>query len=117
MGRSNVTFTNSTGAKIYVAYMRLDYNCRNVCGEPWDVLGWINLDPGETETRPNPTENRWFYYYAESANGAVWSGSYVAEVRQARFEKCRCLGVSPNPYHKVGFRELDTNTYSGVKFI
>jgi hypothetical protein len=27
MGRSDVTFTNSTGTKIYVAYMRFDYNC------------------------------------------------------------------------------------------
>jgi len=123
MGRSNVTFTNSTGTKIYVAYMRLDYGCQTLCGEPWDVLGWINLDPGETETRANPTENRWYYYYAESANGAVWSGPYVAEVRQTQFEKCTCLGViiingpGTNPYHNVGFRELDTNTYSGVNFI
>jgi uncharacterized membrane protein len=123
MGRSTVAFTNSTGAKIYVAYMRLDYNCQNECGDPWDVLGWINLDPGETETRANPTENKWFYFYAEDANGAVWAGPYVAEVTQTRFEKCTCLGVlvqngeATNPYHDVGFRELDTDAYSGVNFI
>ncbi len=123
MGRSNVTFRNSTRAKIYVAYMRLDYDCQNDCGDPWDVLGWIGLDPGEIESRSNPTENRWFYYYAESENGATWSGPFPAEVTQAKFDKCTCLGVivqngSPtNPYHRVGFRELDTNTYSGVNFI
>jgi len=121
MGRSNVTFTNSTKAKIYVAYMRLDWSCKNLCGDPWDVLGWINLNPGETQTRANPTGNRWFYYYAEGG-GAVWAGPYVGEVKQARFEKCTCLGVmvingaATNPYHKVGFRELDTNTYSGINF-
>ena len=120
MGRSTVRFTNSTGTKIYVAYMRRDFSCQSECGNIWDVLGWINLDPGETETRSNPTENRWFYYYAEGANGAVWSGPYPAEVRQSQFEKCTCLGVlvgGVNPYHKVGFRQLDTNTFPGVNFI
>ena len=119
-GRSEVTFTNSYGQKLYVAYMRRDFNCQNECGDIWDVLGWINLDPGETETRANPTDNRWFYYYAEAADGAVWAGPYVAEVIQSRFEKCTCLGVlsgGQNPYHDVGFRELDSETYSGVNFI
>jgi len=107
---------------MYVAYMRVDYNCQNECGDVWDVLGWIGLDPGETESRANSTDNRWFYYYAEAEDGAVWSGPYVAEVTQAKFEKCTCLGVivqngeSTNPYHDVGFRELDTDTYSGVNF-
>lgn len=122
MGRSDVTFTNSHGKKIYVAYMRLDYNCQNECGDPWDVLGWISLDPGQTQSRSNPTENKWFYYYAEDVDGAVWAGPYVAEVTQARFEKCTCLGVSvvngdsTNPYDDVGFRELDTDAYSGINF-
>ncbi len=119
-GRSNVSFTNSTGATIYVAYMRHDHGCGNDCGDPWDVLGWIKLDPGETKTRANPTENRWFCYYAEDETGTFWSGPYPAEVRQARFEKCTCIGVlegSTNPYHVVGFRVVDTKTYSGVNFI
>ena len=54
-GRSEVTFTNSYGKKMYVAYMRRDFNCQAECGGIWDVLGWISLDPGETEpgrTRP-----------------------------------------------------------------
>ena len=47
----------------------------------------------------------------------------VAEVSPARFEKCTCLGVivqngdATNPYHDVGFRELDTNQYSGVNYV
>ena len=122
MGQSNVTFTNSTGAKIYVAYMRRDWGCQS-CGDIWDVLGWINLDPGETETRPNPTNNRWFYFYAEDETGAMWAGPFVAEVMQARFEKCTCIrviienGAPTNPYHDVGFRDLDTNVWSGVNFV
>jgi hypothetical protein len=122
-GRSSVTFTNSYKKKLYVAYMRLDYNCQSECGDIWDVLGWINLDPGQTQSRANPTNNRWFYYYAEADDGAVWFGPYAAEVSDLKFEKCSCLSViiengTPfNPYHVVGFRDVDTKTYSGVNFV
>jgi hypothetical protein len=121
-GRPQITFTNSAGKKLYVAYMRRDFNCQNECGDIWDVLGWINLDPGETETRDNPTNNRWFYYYAEADDGTKWSGDYLAEVTDTVFEKCTCLGMvvtngePHNPYHKVGFRQLDSETFSGVNF-
>jgi uncharacterized membrane protein len=120
---SQVNFTNSRAAPMFVAYMRLDNNCQNECGEPWDVLGWINLQPGQTTSRDNPTNNRYFYYYAEATDGSVWSGPYPAEVSDERFEKCTCLGVivqngePTNPYHTVGFRELDTDQFGGVNFI
>ncbi len=120
-GRSDVSFTNSYGQKIFVAYMRRDFTCLETCGAPWDVLGWINLDPGETEYRANPTKNQWFYYYAEAVDGAVWSGPFVAEVSDQKFSKCTCLGVivshGPQPYYDVGMRELDTVAYPGVNFI
>jgi hypothetical protein len=120
-GHSDVTFTNSYGKKLFVAYMRRDFSACQDCGGIWDVLGWINLDPGETESRANPTTNRWYYYYAEAVDGAVWGGPYLAQVSQAKFEKCTCLGVivsdGPQPYHDVGFRELDNATYSGVNFV
>jgi len=121
-GRNELTFTNSTPTKIYVAYMRLEPACEDECGDPWDVLGWINLDPGETETRANPTSNQFFYHYAEGDDGRIYSGPYPAEVSQARFEKCTCLGVivvngpPTSPYHTVGFRELDTVAFSGVNY-
>ena len=120
---SQVSFTNSRSVVMSVAYMRRDFNCQNECGEPWDVLGWINLQPGETAYRDNATNNRWFYYYAEAVDGAVWSGAFSAEVSNERFEKCTCLGVivqngaPTNPYYTVGFQELDLDEWSGVNFI
>ena len=120
-GRSQVTFTNSYGKKLYVAYMRRDFSCQDDCGEPWDVLGWINLDPGETESRANPTNNQWYYYYAEATDGAFWAGPYVANVSNNKFQKCSCLGVSvshgPQPFYNVGMREVDVVQYSGVNFV
>ncbi|SNS21785.1 Protein of unknown function [Geodermatophilus saharensis] len=115
---ADVRFTNSHGSRVFVAYMRLDHDC-GFCGDPWDVRGWVVLDPGETETRPNDTGNRWFYYYAEGEDGSVWAGPFPAEVRQARFDKCACLGVlqgGVNPYHEVGMRQLDLDRFGGVTF-
>jgi hypothetical protein len=122
MGSSQITLTNSYSVAISVAYMRLDRGCQNGCGEPWDVLGWVDLQPGETQTRANATGNRWFYHYAEAVDGAVWNGPYPAEVTYAQFEKCTCLGViqqngpTTSPYHEVGFRQLDTDQYGGVSY-
>ncbi len=119
----DVNFTNSYSSKIFVAYMRLEPACNDECGAPWDVLGWINLDPGQTQTRANDTGNRWYYYYTEAEDGAVWAGGFIAEVTNARFEKCTCLGViqqngpATNPYYDVGMRELDLDAWSGVNFI
>jgi hypothetical protein len=118
----DVNFTNSYTAKLYVAYMRLDNACQDDCGEPWDVLGWINLDVGQSQTRPNPTGNRYFYYYAEADDGTIWSGPFPAEVTQTRFEKCTCLGVivqngNGSPYYDVGFRELDLSQFGGVNLV
>ena len=122
MGASTVNFQNSYTTVIWVAYMRLDNNCGDECGDPWDVLGWVQLAPGDSQNRANPTNNQFYYYYSEAADGNHWSGPYVAEVQQPAFEKCTCLGVivengePTNPYHDVGFRELDTNQYGGVTF-
>jgi len=119
---SRVSFRNSTPNKLFVAYMRRDFGCRDLCGSPWDVLGWINLNPGEVESRDNPTDNRWFYYYAESEDGAIWNGPFPAEVRVEAFEKCICIGQiiqdgGPNPWFDVGFRQLDLSQWGGINFI
>jgi hypothetical protein len=116
---ADVRFTNLYSKKIYVAYMRRDDGCGADCGDPWDVLGWITLEPGQNQTRPNPTNNRWFYFYAEADDGSTWGGDFTAQVKQARFEKCTCLGVSvggSSPWHNVGMDELDLTQFGGVNF-
>lgn len=116
----DVRFTNLYSSRVYVAYMRADPACGADCGDPWDVLGWVALDRGATQTRPNPTGNRWFYYYAEADDGSFWASEFTAEVKLDRFQKCTCLGVSvshgPNPWYEVGMRELDLDAWGGVNF-
>lgn len=118
---ADVRFTNSYSSRIYVAYMYVDETCGADCGDPWNVRGWINLAPGQTQTRPNPTGNRWIYCYAEADDGETWSGDFLAEVSQDRFDKCTCLGVSvshgPNPWHDVGMEEVDLDHWGGANFL
>jgi Protein of unknown function (DUF1036) len=121
-GRDEVSFINSYGRKMFVAYMRREFACLGefAAGGPWEIRGWITLDPGETEYRANETENRWFYYYAEADDGATWSGPHVAMVSDAKFHRCVGEGVSTGGHgglFDVGMRELDTKTYPGVNFI
>jgi hypothetical protein len=101
--------------------MRRDFGCQSQCGEPWDVLCWINLDPAETETRANPTRNQWFYDYAEAVDDAFWAGPFVANGSNNKFSKCSCLGVmvshGPQPDYDVGMRALDTVKFGGVDFV
>jgi Protein of unknown function (DUF1036) len=113
----DVRFKNSYSAVISVAYMRFDHACGTDCGDPWDVLGWVNLAPGETQTRPNPTGNQFFYYYAEGADGSTWSGNFSAEVKLEVFEKCTCLGTTSPLWFSVGMKELDLSQHGGVNFI
>ena len=77
--------------------MRLDHACGADCGDPWNVLGWINLNPGQTQSRPNPTNNRWFYYYAEADDGSVWGGDFIAEVSRESFRNAP-VSARPLPF-------------------
>jgi Protein of unknown function (DUF1036) len=128
-GRDEVKFTNFYGRKLYVAYTRL--------GPPapgdgdggsdgdgdgdaaWEVRGWIDLDPDETEVRANPTGNQWFYYYAEAVDGAVWAGPHVVGVREARFHSRygQAQLDTDSPSYPAGMRMLDTARYAGVVFM
>jgi hypothetical protein len=99
--------------------MRKDNACAAACGPylNWNVLGWINLDPGETETRANPTSYRFFYHYAERADGAVYNGAYgPAEVSNNVFQKCQCLTGGAG-WYSVGFRQLNTDRWGGVNYL
>ncbi|WP_156622641.1 hypothetical protein [Mycobacterium sp. 852014-50255_SCH5639931] len=117
-----VRFTNSYSCRLYVAYMRFEAGCGgDPCNDPWYALGWIALDVGQTQTRPNPSDNRWFYHYAEAegADQGVWAGPYPAHITHDVFEQCRCIDSPsqiPGWYWK-GMRELDLSQFGGVTYI
>ena len=51
----------------------------NTCGGDggnWATKGWWNLSPGQETHTDVWTANRYFYFYAEAEDGAVWNGPY-----------------------------------------
>jgi hypothetical protein len=89
-------------------------------GGNWETRGWWNLFPGSNVTTNVGTGNRYFCFYAEAWDGAVWAGPYVTEVSIYAFDRCYNIGTSvsdgPSPYFYVGFRLVDAGfwywTYS-----
>lgn len=118
-GKPSLMFHNSYSQRMFIAYKVRDWGCFSNCGERWLTQGWMVLEPGQLDSRPNPTLNSFFYYYAETADGhSTHSTGHITEVRRRRFSKCTCLGVvgdTTDPFHPVGMEEVDTSVFSGVE--
>ncbi|MEH1017256.1 DUF1036 domain-containing protein [Micromonospora sp. CPCC 206060] len=96
-------FRNSYGPRIWVAIMYYDTGC-NAYGSPWATRGWWAIDHGG-QAYVLDTNNRYAYYYAEAADGAVWTGQYgPIYVPQAAFNLCENIGQTGARI--VGLREV-----------
>ncbi len=79
----------------------------------FQMAGWWNIDPGTCAlVYADDLEdlNRYWYYYADAEDGAVWSGPYGASVPFYAFNQCYGIGVIIENNHEevaIGFRELD----------
>jgi uncharacterized membrane protein len=77
-------------------------------GGDFETMGWWTLSTGAcANVYANDLEdlNRYWYYFAEAADGAVWAGPYQAYVPNEAFNDCYGTGVSGRRI--VGFRQLD----------
>jgi uncharacterized membrane protein len=96
-------FRNNYGPRIWVAIMFKDDGCA-AYGRPWGTRGWWTIDHGQSVHVLN-TGNRFAYYYAEAADGAVWTGDRgPMYVTQQAFDSCVDIG-STNA-RIVGTREV-----------
>jgi hypothetical protein len=104
-------FQNNYGTPVSIAVMWYDTGACGGDGGDWATRGWWNLNPGDSVHTNVWTANRYFCFYAEAQDGAVWAGPYVAEVMNNAFDGCINIGHSvsdgPNPYYDVGFRLED----------
>ncbi|MEV0611738.1 hypothetical protein AB0I81_00320 [Nonomuraea sp. NPDC050404] len=97
-------FRNRYTSKICIAIMFFSPDgCRNY-GQ-WGTRGWWCIDPGG-EVHVLNTGNRYATFYAEAANGAVWTSdsNYIMVVNHA-FDSCIGIGVTPS--RSVGTRLVD----------
>ncbi|MEV7006771.1 DUF1036 domain-containing protein [Streptosporangium sp. NPDC051022] len=102
-------FRNRYTSKVWVAIMFYSPDgCRDY-GQ-WGTRGWWAIDPGGEAYVIN-TNNRYAAFYAEAANGAVWTGPYgPIYVYQTAFDSC--LNIGSTAARPVGARLVDLNGYS-----
>ena len=99
-------FRNESGSEIWVAVM---FYSPDACAEygQWGTRGWWAMPPGG-EAYAVDTDNRYAYFYAETASGVVWSGQYGnVYVHQQPFDSCIGIGDNNPETRVVGMRELD----------
>ena len=110
-----LTFHNQYTAPVSVAIMFLSPDTCSGEGDGWEMMGWWNINPGDsTLVYANDLEdlNRYWYYYAHAGDGTRWAGNgdWVRSVPQAVFDQCYGLGVSGET-EEVDFRQLDIGSY------
>ena len=72
-----IRFQNDHGAGVWVSLMVHEpYLCGGSGGGEWMAHGWWRLEPRANVTTNVKTDNRYFYFYAEGDDGAVWNGPY-----------------------------------------
>jgi len=79
------------------------------CGD-WEKAGWWEIEPGASATVYGDDledVNRYWYYYAQAADGAYWAGVYDEVVPYIAFDWCS--DVANTDSFSVGMRELDIN--------
>ena len=100
-------FHNNYSSPLSVAVMWYDPGDCGGDGGEWGTRGWWNLNPGGTVHTNVSTGNRYFYYYAEAWNGAVWGGPYgPVDCTWAGFSSCQNIGSTAD-YLSLGMREVD----------
>jgi uncharacterized membrane protein len=102
-------FTNSYSSSVSISVM---WYSPGTCGDEgnWETRGWWNLNPGDTVETNVGTDNRYFCFYAEAWDGAVWGGPYVEEVFMSAYDGCigiEQVGNGRDASFLVGFREVD----------
>jgi uncharacterized membrane protein len=99
---------NGYPAHIYVAIMFYNPEKCGGDGGNFETMGWWSVAPGScVNVYANDLEdlNRYWYYYAQADDGAVWAGPYRIYAPDNAFSECGGLGISTARI--VGMRELD----------
>ena len=102
--------------KLWVTIMYYDPACSaDVPGsEPWAEAGWWSLLPGQCKIvfgADLEDINRYFLYYAQATDGAVWAGPYKRKITTDAFTFCTGVGYSPGKNFTAWYRLLDIEDY------
>ncbi len=101
-----LTFCNSYHRRIWT--MISFYSPERCADDPWQEMGWFAVDPGTCSlvyANDLADLNQYWYYFAESDDGAFWAGPFTASVTVAPFDKCHVGSTADD--RQIGMRELD----------
>jgi hypothetical protein len=97
-------FVNNYPSRVWAMVDFHDQYCE---GEPWEKVGWFQMDPGES-TVPwigsAGGQSTYWYYFAHAADGALWTGPFTVVVPHQAFEWCE--NTADTQSRTVGMREL-----------
>lgn len=98
-------FRNKTSATVWVSFLWYSPGCAD--GGDWIKKGWWKLVPGQIKTvfgQDLQSVNTYYYYYAESNDGATWNGPFNICVPRTAYDWCINTCCTPT-CRTVGFRE------------
>ena len=109
-----LTLCNSYPATVWTAIMFYSPETCGGDGGDFEMMGWWRIDPGSCAlVYANDLEdlNRYWYYFAHAADGAVWAGPFAASAPRTAFGGSQaCWGSQKggsSDYESIGFRALD----------
>jgi uncharacterized membrane protein len=106
-------FCNNYTAEVWIAILWRTPNCPD--GGDWTKEGWFRLGPGQcgVVSGENLHEvNRYWYYFAQAADGAFWAGVPHILVPYEPFRWC--VSTSSTDSRDVGLREVDVGKSNDV---
>lgn len=118
-----LNFRNSTNLTVYVAFGYYKESCKidnpyspdNPLQYSYEVVGWYQVNPGQTvEVLNGAVNNQTIYYYAESISRSLtWSGGNFLTLPSYVFRTCGGVGYCGEPLCRVlGLRRITIGNYS-----
>jgi uncharacterized membrane protein len=102
-------FCNNYPSDVWVCILWYHPNCPD--GGNWEKKGWWHLGLGECKIAYGGSlqdVNRYWYFYAQAANGAYWAGPPQITVPHQAFDWC--VNTSSSDAFVVGLRQLDIDS-------
>jgi uncharacterized membrane protein len=110
---------NNYHRPIWVAFAYANSDACGGEGGGYKAMGWYKVDPGATRALLHGSllfGGKYFYLYANSDDGAEWSGDYYTYVINEAFNTCWDYGHStsdgPNQWELKGFFEVEIGTFT-----
>eukprot|EP01124_Arcella_intermedia_P021220 TRINITY_DN2929_c0_g1_i1.p1 TRINITY_DN2929_c0_g1~~TRINITY_DN2929_c0_g1_i1.p1 ORF type:complete len:155 (-),score=7.08 TRINITY_DN2929_c0_g1_i1:38-502(-) len=107
IGHSALTFCNKAGYSISASVGFHE-------GDTWSSRGWYLIDSGDcSNVITGDLNDRFYYAYAMSTGGHVWSGSYTFCTLPTKYYIYGDMNCGSRGYNTTGFSQVDVGNNLG----